>query len=163
MVLPQIHVKPRNPAYFLAMDARTVAEIARVKMGTLNQWIARGLIAGMEVRTSGKRRDFDLITAIRIAIFAEMMRLGVPPDLAAIAIAGPVKLDGWLLFFPQQPLPPGVAARLDVFYEATHEDILAQLASQPEPPISYAVISVAQLVERAGQLAAAVRDEPEAA
>ena len=48
------------------MDARAVAEIAEIEVGTLNVWVQRGIIPGMSVGTRGRQRDIDLETAIFI-------------------------------------------------------------------------------------------------
>jgi hypothetical protein len=65
------------------MNARAVAKLVGAKIGTLNAWIARGYIRGLEVGISGKRRDIDASTALEIAIFAEMTRFGLSSDEAS--------------------------------------------------------------------------------
>jgi hypothetical protein len=68
------------------MNARAVAKLVGAKIGTLNAWIARGYIRGLEVGTSGKRRDIDAQLALQIAIFAELTRFGVTPEEAALLV-----------------------------------------------------------------------------
>ena len=73
MLLLETSAELTNPRYSrVPMDARTVARAAGIKLNTLNAWISRGLITWVTVGTSGKRRDFDFDTAVRIAIFAEL-------------------------------------------------------------------------------------------
>jgi hypothetical protein len=65
------------------MDARAVAEAARIGVGTLNVWVQRGSIPGMTVGSRGRQRDFDLDTAIHIAIMSELVRAGVSAPAAS--------------------------------------------------------------------------------
>lgn len=58
------------------MDARAVAEIAEIEVGTLNVWVQRGIIPGMSVGTRGRQRDIDLETAIFILVMAELVKIG---------------------------------------------------------------------------------------
>jgi hypothetical protein len=58
------------------MDARAVAEVAEIAVGTLNVWVQRDLIPGMTVGARGRQRDFDLKTATDIVIMAALVRFG---------------------------------------------------------------------------------------
>jgi hypothetical protein len=71
------------------MDARTVAAIAEIDVGTVNVWVQRGLIAGMTIGARGRLRDFDLETATHISIMAQLVRLGCGAPCASwIAMPG---------------------------------------------------------------------------
>jgi hypothetical protein len=59
------------------MDSKTLAAAAKVPLLTLNSWISRGVIPGMETGNKGVAREFDLNTAILIGVVAELGRLGV--------------------------------------------------------------------------------------
>jgi hypothetical protein len=63
------------------MDAQTVARVAGIKIGTLNSWVQRNLLRGMTIGASGRRRDIDFETALRILIIAELVRLGISPTM----------------------------------------------------------------------------------
>ena len=65
------------------MDARTVTQIAGVKLGTLNSWAQQGLIPGMTIAVSGRRRNIDVPTATRIAVVSALVRLGFGAPAAA--------------------------------------------------------------------------------
>lgn len=64
------------------MDARSVCAAAGIAVTTLNVWIQRGAIPGWTVKGSGRARDFDFETALRIAITAELVRLGISAPTA---------------------------------------------------------------------------------
>jgi hypothetical protein len=84
MVFAEIPTGLPKAGYFRpAMDARTVARIASINLGTLNSWVQRGLIPGMTIGIKGKPRDIDLLTALRIVVFAELVRRLAPPEYAA--------------------------------------------------------------------------------
>jgi len=70
------------------MDARAVAEIADIEVGTLNVWVQRGLIPGMTIGARGRQRDFDLDTATHILIMAQLVRLGFGAPFADWIISG---------------------------------------------------------------------------
>lgn len=74
------------------MDARTLSKVTGVQAGTINAWIQRGYVPGMDVVVSGRRRDFDLKAAIHVGIMAELMPFGFGAPLASLvakyAIAG---------------------------------------------------------------------------
>src|SRR5262249_12289417 len=125
-----------------------------VSLPTLGQWIARGLIPGVRVGASGKRRDFDFPTAVRVAVFALLTKNRVDPQRASF-IAQDLPHDrtqsGWL-FVPAQDRRdvgggPGMAC--------THIPELTQLPSLLQqlnpPPRFFVMIDIAQLAERVRQ------------
>jgi DNA-binding transcriptional MerR regulator len=59
------------------MDARAVSKAAGVPINTLNVWVARGFVPGMTIGARGRQRDFDLKTAINVALIAALTRLGL--------------------------------------------------------------------------------------
>ena len=67
----------------IGIDASTLSEIAGVAVGTLNVWIARGLIPDVTTGTQGRARFFDLDTAIHVAIMTALVRQGYPAPFAA--------------------------------------------------------------------------------
>jgi hypothetical protein len=102
------------------MDARSVAKAAEVQVGTLNSWVQRGLIPGMTPGAQGRQRDFDLDTAINVALIVELVRRGLSaPTAAEIAKnrGGPAKRLLLMFDFPgdaslrdhmrQAPIPIG--------------------------------------------------------
>ena len=155
MVSLEICAELPNPRYSrVPMDARSVAKAADVKQGTLNAWIARGLIPGVKVGASGKRRNIDFPTAVRIAVFAQLTRHGVAPDRASqIAADLPQNRtqSGWL-FIPQQDWRdewggPGMACT-HMMELAQLPDHLRTLHSLPE---FFVMVDVGRLAERVRQ------------
>src|SRR4051812_23042078 len=65
------------------MDARALAAAARVQVTTLNAWIHRGYVPGALEGGRGRARDFDLDTAVRVALMVELVRLGLGAPEAA--------------------------------------------------------------------------------
>jgi len=106
MLLPETRAELTNPRYSrVLMDARSVARAAGIKLNTLNAWISRQQVPWVTVGTSGKRRNFDFDTALRIAIFAELVRLSAPPDYAAKSVSSLSETmiqAGWLYIIPAQ-------------------------------------------------------------
>jgi hypothetical protein len=87
------------------MNVRAVAKVAGIKVATLNQWIGRGYVRGLEVGISGKRRDINPTTALEIAIFAEMTRFGLSSDEASLLVPrDDDPLPAGLIYFR---VPPG--------------------------------------------------------
>jgi hypothetical protein len=87
------------------MDARSVAEAAEVQVGTLNSWVKRGLIPGMTTGARGRQRDFDLETAINVALIVELVRRGLSAPTASAIAKDRAPAPRLLLMFD---LPPGV-------------------------------------------------------
>ena len=67
------------------MDARTLSRLVGTPAGTLNAWVQRYYVPGMGVNPRGRRRDFDLETAMHVAVMAELMPYGLGPEWAAEA------------------------------------------------------------------------------
>ena len=133
------------------MDSRTAARAAGVKMGTLNAWIARGWIPGVTVGLSGKRRNIDFETAVRVAVFAQLTKHRVDPDRAsqiAADLPGERTQSGWLFVPPQDWRDewggPGMAC--------THMMEIAQLPgllrTLHSPPEFFVMVDVGQLAAR---------------
>ena len=155
MQFPEIRAGSQKERYvFRPMDARTVARIAGVKLGTLNAWVQRGLIPGMTIGTSGRRRSIEISTAVRIAILAELVRFGVAADDAAtfVAVMSEAATQGGWLYIPgpeEQHSDPAV--RFIVSHHPSHEGIVEHLQNLPDPPAVYAAVNVGKLAERVRQ------------
>jgi hypothetical protein len=67
------------------VDSRALSRATGVQAGTLNAWVQRGYVPGMDVEVSGRRRDFDVDTATHIAVMAELMQLGFGAPVASWA------------------------------------------------------------------------------
>ena len=65
------------------MDARAIAELAGVGVGTLNVWVQRGLIPGMSTGARGRQREFDDVAATNVLLIATLVRLGWTAPLAS--------------------------------------------------------------------------------
>jgi hypothetical protein len=152
MTVAQTRANLSKPRYRRrAMNAPAVAKLIRGKLGTLNAWIARGYFDGLEVGTPGKRRDIDPETALKIAVFAEMVtRFSIPPEAAKVAVNTQTLPRGWWLVpAPAQALGAGyqlVAHRVSSF--DLIEEELQNLQTIGEPPASYVLINVDMLAER---------------
>jgi hypothetical protein len=151
MVFAEIQPELPKARYFRGpMDARTVARIAGVKLGTLNAWIQRGLIPGMTIGTKGRPRNIDTATALRIAIFAELVRRLAPPDYAARVAATMSETElqaGWLY------LIPGQADRMTIAHFSPLEhpsELIRHFEDSEDPPTFFAAVNI-------GKLAAQVR------
>jgi hypothetical protein len=93
------------------MDARAVAQISGIEVGTLNVWVQRGIIPGMSVGARGRQRDFDLKTATHILIVSELVRLGLGAP-AASEWATRTQFSEWLIVTnrdAREPVPGGPA------------------------------------------------------
>ena len=153
MQFPKTRAASQKEHYlFCPMDARTVARIAGVKVGTLNSWVQRGLIPGMTIGASGRRRDIDTDTATRIAIFAGLLRANTSIDYAAAVVRTmpPGSTEaGWLYIpgtgvDPTQRTPISHRPSLDALTEHAR-NIEDQLK---DPPVFYAALNVGRLAER---------------
>jgi hypothetical protein len=104
MVFAETEAAAPNRRYpYGSMDARAVTRAAKVKVGTLNAWVQRGLIPGMTIGASGRRRNIDVDTATQIIVFAELVNFGVPPDKASRIVAGVMPDTGLLLIGYDSP------------------------------------------------------------
>src|ERR1700731_3865227 len=88
------------------MDARSLAETARVQVTTLNAWIHRGLVPGVSIGVRGHPRDFDIAAAVHVAVMTELVRLGIGAP-GASAIASKHARDKQVLLLPDFSLPEG--------------------------------------------------------
>ena len=159
MLLLETSAELTNPRYSrVPMDARTVARAAGIKLNTLNAWISRGLITWVTVGTSGKRRDFDFDTAVRIAIFAELVRRLAPLDYAELAAKGlsDTRIQaGWLYVIPAQQAGRWTIAHF--FGEGPGErasDLIRLWEDSQHPqdaPTFFAAINVGKLAEHVRQ------------
>jgi len=133
------------------MDARTVARAADVKLNTLNAWISRGMISWVTVGASGKRRDFDFDSALRIAIFAELVRHLAPPEYAAQAAKSLSETRihaGWLSIIPAQ-----VEGRITIAHFSPVEtkeliQLIQLWEDSHEAPSFFAAINLGKLAAR---------------
>jgi hypothetical protein len=143
------------------MDARTVAKAAGIKLNTLNAWISRGTITWVTVGTSGKRRNFDFDTALRVAVFAELVRHSAPPDYAATSTASLSETMiqvGWLYIIPARVqgritiahFPPGEHASelIRRFEDAQNPPVEDVQDPASFSPASFAAISLPKLAAR---------------
>ena len=149
MLLLETSAELTNPRYSLVlMDSRSVAKAADVNMATLGQWIARGLIPGVTVGPSGRRRDFGFETAVRVAIFARLTRERVDPARASAVVANMSDehtQSGWLLIPPQTPPPAFVCVHFtDV------DELIAAFSFHATSPLPefFVIVDVAQVAER---------------
>jgi hypothetical protein len=85
------------------MDARSVAAAAEVQVGTLNSWVQRGLIPGMATGARGRLRDFDLETAINVALIVELVRRGLSAPTASAIVRDRDPAPRLLLMFDLFP------------------------------------------------------------
>lgn len=166
MLLLETSAELTNPRYSrVPMDARTVARAAGIKLNTLNAWISRGLITWVTVGVSGKRRDFDFDTAVRIAIFAELVRLSAPPDYAARSTASlseTMTQTGWLYIIPAQVEGRITIAHFSPLEHASElirrfedaQDSPVENAQDPAnfSPASFSAINLAKVASRVRQV-----------
>jgi hypothetical protein len=69
------------------VDTATAARAAKVSVGTLNVWIQRDLLPGIEVGVRGRARSFTIDDVRHIAIMAALVRAGIASPLASRAAA----------------------------------------------------------------------------
>jgi len=163
----------KKARYFLrAMDARTAARIAGVKLGTLNAWVQRDLIPGMTLGTKGRARDVSADTAIRLSIFAALLRFNRPGR--ASILAWEEKIDyrkGGSLVVPgpesyteaddPEGDDPGDEPPITRLFGAIYTPadapggVAATIARLPRQPREYLVINVSAIAEQVRQAEAA--------
>jgi hypothetical protein len=144
--------------YISAMDARTVARVARIGVATLNLWAQRGLIPGIEVGTRGRRRDFDVPAALQVVVIAELVRFGFGAPFASFIVGkglhkrlliGRSEQNEDSDFLETLDTPRRWAAQVLCLGFSSDEEIPAQLERFPNgPPAIYTVINVEELEER---------------
>jgi|SRR6516162_3804321 hypothetical protein len=138
------------------MDARAVAGAAEVSVGRLNVWVQQGAFEGLlQSGVRGRRRDIDVETAIRIAVFAALVETGVPLPQASRHIRGflPSVDAGWLIV---ARAPPG--APVPITNLPTLEDVfdrLREIEVSPGPRVlrrglasSVRLVSIASIARR---------------
>jgi hypothetical protein len=144
----EIQPNSKKAGYFSGgMDARTIARITGIPLGTLNVWSQRGLLPGLQTGVRGKRRDIDVPTATRIAILGEMLRLRVPVEYASrVAATMPLAAAQvrWMFIIPEQ-------ADLAVWLYSPDErlsDLIREFEDKGRGPALFAVLDVGQIVDR---------------
>jgi hypothetical protein len=65
------------------LNVHQMCKAASVTRTQFNQWIARGYFVPEEEPVSGKPRSFSFKEAVVLGTFAELVRLGIPHDVAA--------------------------------------------------------------------------------
>jgi hypothetical protein len=76
----------QNDPVHAGIPASILSGIADVAVGTLNVWVARGLVPGVSTGTQGRARFFDLDATIHVTIMTALVRQGyAAPDAAEIA------------------------------------------------------------------------------
>jgi len=136
------------------MDARAVAQAAKIDVNTLNSWVQRGQVPGMSPGGRGRRRDFDLDTATRVAIVAELVQLGMAAKTAVFAAGRPGDqfFSLLLVFATRERIEAGGRWPAGIRWfglssAAQIPDTIEQYFPD-DPPSSYAVINVDVLRER---------------
>jgi hypothetical protein len=134
------------------MDARAVAQISGIEVGTLNVWVQRGLVPGMSIGARGRQRNFDLKTATSILIMAELGRLGFGAPMASAWTRMCFDFPRLLVSIPA-PKPTQTDAsllRFKWFGFESEEELPRILAEEfPEgPPSVYVVINAESLRAR---------------
>jgi hypothetical protein len=83
------------------MDARTLARLARVNIGTFNVWAHRGFLPGLEPGVRGRRRNIKVPAATRVLIFRELVGARITPEHASRIVSGmpDYATEGGFLFF----------------------------------------------------------------
>jgi hypothetical protein len=153
------------------MDAKAVAQAAGVAVGTLNVWVQRDLIPGMQPGARGRLRDFDVKTATHIAIMAELARLGIgAPTAATIASDHDRGLRVALMF--DVPIPPGNVPPDDPLFDklkvefkrnpgrywfSALDDLKELFATVGEPAV-YLIVNVEAITTRMRQAEAEWQD-----
>jgi len=142
------------------MNARAVAKLVGAKIGTLNAWIARGYIPGLQVGTSGKRRDIDADTATRIAVLADLLRFVryMPPEHAS-SFAWEIDLSkgGGFVVAPgaenyTADIPGDTRLFGAIYTPADAPDgVAAAIARLPKLPRTYVAINVNEIAQQVRQ------------
>ena len=157
-------VEQRNTGYISAgMDARIVAEIAGLELGTLNAWFHRGWIPGATIGPRGRRRNIDLVLAVRVLVIAQLVRFGLSPQVAAMAASNLQPSYKRLLVVTQVAIPeiridkekPTINAARKFYAQVLSDDFssedeipaLLDKHFADRAPSVYAVVNVEQLAE----------------
>ena len=137
------------------MDARAVAIAAGVDVLTLNTWVSRGQIPGMKIGARGRRRDFDVETATKVAVIAQLTKIGLGAPQAASIVAN-LKAPFYkrLLIVIDE-----TQARIDLvqgrrspppllFFDYSSDDTLQTIQNMLEQPTLFVIVDVATLEQR---------------
>ncbi|MBZ0138568.1 MAG: hypothetical protein K8H87_02190 [Pseudorhodoplanes sp.] len=65
------------------LDVHQLCAAAGITRTQFNAWVARGYFDPEEPPVNGKRRSFSFREAIALGTFAELVRLGIPHEIAA--------------------------------------------------------------------------------
>src|SRR4051812_7583613 len=143
------------------MDARTLSRVTGVQAGTINAWVQRGYVPGMDVEVSGRKRNFDLETAVHIGIMAELMPFGFGASSASFvakhAAAPGVKKPRCMITGPlvgPRGNDPEIVGFTPTYFDSdkTLPEALAQLRDRsPDgraPPGAYMVINIEEIESR---------------
>jgi hypothetical protein len=151
----------KNTGYISAgMDARIVAKIAGLELGTLNAWFHRGWIPGATIGPRGRPRNIDLALAVRVLVIAQLVRFGLSPQVAAMAAVNLQPSYKRLLVVTQLAMPvpidkekPTINADRKFYADvgsvdfSSEDEIPALLDKNFGNPSVYAVVNVEHLVE----------------
>jgi hypothetical protein len=86
------------------MDIHAVAKASQIGVGAINVWQQRGLIPGIVSRGAGRRRLFDVDTAVYIGVMAVLTRMGIGPTPAAGIAAQCGKEQRYRLVMSEMPI-----------------------------------------------------------
>lgn len=125
------------------MDARAVAAAADLGGNTLNVWVARGLVPGMQIGARGLRRDFTLEVGTGIIIMAELTKFGLSANVASEICKEALGRQSKRLLIVRPPSPSKLTKTRTVFFDGDGEipgvlDELRNLAKdqrQPSPSV----------------------------
>jgi hypothetical protein len=135
------------------MDARTLARLARVNIGTFNVWAHRGLLPGLETGVRGRRRNIEPTAATGILIFAELVRFGFSPDDASRMVSAMTDFiikEGFLVV-PQPKFGEGrYAVAGGVIHARDHAEMTTTTQNPRFPPI-YLVLKIRDLADQVRQ------------
>jgi hypothetical protein len=151
----QIQTKSKKAGNSMGvMDARTLARLARVNLGTFNVWAHRGFLPGLDTGVRGRPRSITPSVATRILIFTEMVEFGFSPDDASRMTSNMPDAfikEGFLIIPKARPGEAGVG-RKGVAGALTHVRDPAMIATAaPRLPPIYLVINVSELAEQVRQ------------
>jgi hypothetical protein len=139
------------------MDAKALGSVVGVDVGTLNSWISRGYVLGVHPDAQGRRRHFDIETAMHIAIMAELSSFGLGAPVATFAAVRALHAfqnDGCSVTLIMRPHWKGTNEAghggLERMHSESQEALLKDLAEmQPEKrPNVYLTIDVGRIAEK---------------
>jgi len=133
------------------MDARTLARLARVNIGTFNVWAHRGFLPGLDTGVRGRPRNITPSVAVKVLIFAELVAFGFSPTDAFVMTSKMQDAfieEGFLIIPRARPGEAGVGTK-GVAGAIIHERDPARIARATArlPPI-FLVINVSELAQQ---------------